>query len=74
MHASGLTMLTCISMQNLIKIYHMIQEVRAFSLTSNGQTGRQTDSHSDYSAHLRVVPLRENLRNHKAFTVDQIHG
>ena len=48
-------MLTCIRMQNLIKIYHVVQELLAFSLNVNRRTYRQTDSHSDYSAHLRVV-------------------
>ena len=32
-YASGYTMLTCIRMQNLIKIYHIVQELDAFSLT-----------------------------------------
>ena len=27
MHASGYTMLTCIRMQNVIKIYHVVQEL-----------------------------------------------
>ena len=37
------------SLDNLIKIYHVVQELWAFS------TDGQTDSHSDYSAHLLVV-------------------
>ena len=38
-------------MQNLIKIYHVVQELQVFSLTDHGRT----DFHSDYSAHLRVM-------------------
>ena len=33
-------------MQNLIQIYHLVQELLAFSLTDH----QRTDSHSDYSA------------------------
>ena len=36
--------LTCISMQNLIRIYHVIQELFAFLLTANGRTDGRTDS------------------------------
>ena len=54
-------MLTWISIQTLIQINHVVQELYAFSLTANGrtdsQTYRQADSHSDYSAHLRNVQL-----------------
>ena len=41
--ASGSTMLTCIRMRNLIKVYYVVQELWGFPLTSNGRT----DSHSD---------------------------
>ena len=44
-------MFACISIQNFIKIFHAVQELYAFLLTVNGRT----DSHSDYSANLRVV-------------------
>ena len=30
--------------QNLIKIYHVVQELFAFLLTAKGQTDRQTDT------------------------------
>ena len=30
--------------QNLIKIYHVVQELYAFSLTAKGRTDRQTDT------------------------------
>ena len=43
--------ISCSIMHTLIKIYHVVQEVFAFSLSDHGRT----DSHSDYSAHLRVV-------------------
>ena len=36
-------------MQNVIKIYHVVQELCTFSLTANGRTDRRMDSHSDYS-------------------------
>ena len=35
-HASGWGMLTCI-MQNVIKLYDMVQELLLFSLTGNGR-------------------------------------
>ena len=38
-------------MQRVIKIYHVVQEVRTFSLTGSGRK----DSPSDYSANPRVV-------------------
>ena len=38
MHASGQEMLTCTCMHNVIKIYHVIQELLTFSLTGNGWT------------------------------------
>ena len=38
-------------MQYFIKMFHAVQELYAFSLTVDGRT----DSHSDYSANLRVV-------------------
>ena len=41
-HASGWAMLTCIRMQNLIKIYHVVQELPQYShfhyMIANGQT------------------------------------
>ena len=42
-------------MQNVIKIYHVVQELLTFSLTGNGQTDGQMDSYSDYNADPRVV-------------------
>ena len=48
-----------VSMHNLIKIYHVVQESWAFSLTGHGRT----DSHSDYSAHLRVVQFSSMTQN-----------
>ena len=53
-HASGsmlLIILTCICMQNVIKICHLVQELRVFSLTANAPT----DSHGAYSADPRVA-------------------
>ena len=47
-------MLTCICMQNVIKICHVVQELWVFSLTAN----RRTDSHSDYSADPRVIQFQ----------------
>ena len=44
MDVSGSTMLPC-------KIYRVVQELHAFSLTDHGRT----DSHSDDSVHLRVM-------------------
>ena len=41
-------------MQHLIEIYHVVQELLAFSLTAKGRTYRQMDSDSDNSAYLRV--------------------
>ena len=64
-------MLTCIRMQNYIKIYHAAQEESlSFSLNckrTDRQTDRQTDTHADYSAHLRVVlliALRKSFYSH----------
>ena len=34
-HASGLGILICIFMQNVIKVYHVVQEIWTFSLTGN---------------------------------------
>ena len=42
-------------MQNLIKIYDVVEELWAFSLTANIWTDGRMDSHSDYSADPRVV-------------------
>ena len=39
-------------MQKLIKIYHVVQELRTFLLTANGRTG---NSHSDDSAGPMIV-------------------
>ena len=36
---------------HLIKIYHVVQELRAFTLTDH----ERTDSHIEYSADTRVV-------------------
>ena len=60
-HVSCSIMSTCIYMQNLIQIYHMVKEARAFQLTEHGRT----DSHSDYSAHLRVIQSQYNHRSSK---------
>ena len=35
--------------------YRVVQELWVFSLTANGRTDRQTDSHSGYSEHLLVM-------------------
>ena len=35
-------MLTCLRMKNVIKIYHVVQEVRPLSLTVNRRTDRRT--------------------------------
>ena len=42
-HASGNIMLTYVCVQNVIKIGHVVQELRAFSLTANRRTNRQMD-------------------------------
>ena len=39
-HASGKTMLTCKCIQALVKIYHVVQELCAFSLIADGQADR----------------------------------
>ena len=49
-------------MQNVIKIYHVVQELRALSLIITGLID-WTNSHGDYSAYPRVVPLRHNIKN-----------
>ena len=54
MHVNDYTMLTCIYNQNLIKIYHVVQKLWAFSLTDNGRT----DSQSDYNTNLLVVQYK----------------
>ena len=41
-------MFTCIHMQNVIKIYHLVHALSAFLITANEWT-------DDYSAHLRIV-------------------
>ena len=45
--------LTCIFMQNMIKMYHVVQELYKFSLTGNkstdGRVDGRTDSHSDHT-------------------------
>ena len=51
-----------VHMRNLIKIYDVVQ-VMSFLLTDKGRTYRQTDSHSDYIAHLRVVKLQSPYLN-----------
>ena len=51
-YASG--MMTCIRMQNLIKIIILC--------SSRGRMDRHTDSHSDYCAHLRVVRFLGEIR------------
>ena len=52
-------MLTCIYMHYVINIYHVVQELRTFSLNGNKRTDDgPTDSHDgDYSADLRVVQI-----------------
>ena len=42
-------------MQNLIKIFHMVQEVCSFLLTDHRRMDRRINSHSNYSADPRVV-------------------
>ena len=63
---SGKEMLTCIFMQNVIKIYHVVQEVRTFSLAGT----RWTDSHGDYSAD----PRFENSANPDRLTKKKLGG
>ena len=50
-HAGGYTVLTCIRMHDLDKKYH----TQVMSIFTNDH--ERTESHSNYSAHLRVVQL-----------------
>ena len=53
-HASGSTMSKCMRMQNLIKIYRVVQEVFfTFSLTGSGRTERLV--------HLRVLQFMHKV-------------
>ena len=47
-----------ICMQNVIKIYHVDEELWSFSLTGNGRT----DSQSDNSVDRRVVQSLANMK------------
>ena len=42
-------------MQNVIKVYHVVQELLTFPLTGSRWTDGRTDSHSNYGADPRVV-------------------
>ena len=46
-----LKIVTCICLQYLIIIYHVVQVILAFSPTAN----ERTDSHNNCSAHIRAV-------------------
>ena len=48
-------------MQNDIEIYHVVQDLRTFLLTGYRRKDRQTNSHSDYSADLKVVQLHVHI-------------
>ena len=45
----------CTSKQNVMKTYHVAQELREFSLTDHGRVDGRMDSHRGYSADPRVV-------------------
>ena len=48
------TMLTCICMQNLIKIYHVVQKLWAFSLTDHGWS-KITNSILNWKYQIKVI-------------------
>ena len=53
---------SCRMIQFMIKIYHVVQDLRVFSLIE-GRTDRPTDqTHSDCSAHLWVVQYCLDLK------------
>ena len=47
--------ISCRMMNILIKIYHVVQELQAFSRIAKVCMDGRTDSHRDNSAHLRVL-------------------
>ena len=57
--------LTCMCIHNVIKIYHAVQELWAFSLTAIGWKDELT---SDKSAHLWVVQSETYVSVHHYFT------
>ena len=64
----NINMLTCMSIQNLIQLYYVVQELWAFSLTDH----RRIESHSVYSAHLRVVQCQNLIKQIVYFTICNI--
>ena len=58
MHTSSQTMLKCLSKQNLIKIYHAVQDLEAFILTDHDlPTGLMLDKASSTHRCLENVKM-----------------
>ena len=56
-HASGKTMLTCKCIQVLVKIYHVVQELCAFSLSADGL------AQWDRAMYTHCLPCQKTMRS-----------